>query len=111
MNLPRKKIRTSLGVLSEVDNNINALTTLPWGKNKSGEEQHGHARWLILDTLCIIAFRRIGYPRVGNLRISVAEIRRGWRSKDFAGHFNTCYNTSIWHVFTGEEVGISEIYL
>lgn len=44
MNLPRKKIRTSLGVLSEVDNNINALTTLPWGKNASGEEQHQHAR-------------------------------------------------------------------
>lgn len=44
MNLPRKKIRTSLGVLSEVDNNINALSTLPWGKNASGEEQHQHAR-------------------------------------------------------------------
>lgn len=48
MNLPRKKIRTSLGVLSEVDNNINALTTLPWGKSASGEEQHQHARWVVL---------------------------------------------------------------
>eukprot|EP00752_Nemacystus_decipiens_P009884 g8817.t1 len=47
MNLPRKKIRTSLGVLSEVDNNINALTTLPWGKNASGEEQHQHARAML----------------------------------------------------------------
>lgn len=48
MNLPRKKIRTSLGVLSEVDNNINALTTLPWGKSASGEEQHQHARWVAI---------------------------------------------------------------
>lgn len=46
MNLPRKKIRTSLGVLSEVDNNINALTTLPWGNNVSGQEQHQHARYV-----------------------------------------------------------------
>ncbi|CBJ26123.1 conserved unknown protein [Ectocarpus siliculosus] len=47
MNLPRKKIRTSLGVLSEVDNNINALSTLPWGKTASGEEQHQHARAML----------------------------------------------------------------
>lgn len=57
MNLPRKKIRTSLGVLSEVDNNINALTTLPWGKNASGEEQHGHARCVALE----IIFKTLAY--------------------------------------------------
>lgn len=67
MNLPRKKIRTSLGVLSEVDNNINALTTLPWGKNASGEEQHGYARRVmerhsgeLLRASCVLCVSRRG---------------------------------------------------
>lgn len=73
MNLPRKKIRTSLGVLSEVDNNINALTTLPWGNNASGQEQHQYARYLGGQISSLVLYRnrnqgvvRSPRPELGN---------------------------------------------
>ncbi|CAM9199677.1 unnamed protein product [Discosporangium mesarthrocarpum] len=47
MNLALKKIRTSLGVLSEVDNNIHALKTLPWNASPAGQVQHEQARAML----------------------------------------------------------------